>query len=120
MDGYAVSAAQVAPGDRFTVIGESAAGAGFAGRVGAGQCVRIFTGAPLPEGADRVIIQEDVTRQGDVITLARRPRMSAGRQRCHCSKRAPHPLGDASARHYRRLLRQTTLRPGRLGSVTGG
>ncbi|MBU0861065.1 MAG: molybdopterin molybdenumtransferase MoeA, partial [Alphaproteobacteria bacterium] len=46
MDGYAVAAAQAAPGARFTVIGESAAGHRFDGTVAAGQAVRIFTGAP--------------------------------------------------------------------------
>lgn len=69
MDGYAVRAAEVAPGAVFDVIGEAAAGHGFAGSVGPGQAVRIFTGAPVPEGADRVVIQEDVTRDGDRITL---------------------------------------------------
>ncbi|MHA6344117.1 molybdopterin molybdotransferase MoeA [Roseivivax sp. CAU 1761] len=67
MDGYAV--AEAAPGAEFTVIGESAAGHGFAGRVGRGQAVRIFTGAPLPEGAARVVIQEDVSRDGDRIRI---------------------------------------------------
>lgn len=50
------------------MIGESAAGHGFSGAVGCGQAVRIFTGAPVPDGAVRVIIQEDVSRDGDVIT----------------------------------------------------
>lgn len=68
MDGYAVKG-PAQPGARFTVIGESAAGHRFDGPVGPGQAVRIFTGAPLPDGADRVIIQEDVTRDGDTITL---------------------------------------------------
>ncbi|ETA54026.1 molybdopterin molybdotransferase MoeA [Ponticoccus alexandrii] len=67
MDGYAVTDA--AAGDSLTVIGESAAGHGFAGPVGPGQAVRIFTGAPVPEGATRVVIQEDTTRDGDRITL---------------------------------------------------
>lgn len=67
MDGYAV--ARVAQGDVLQVIGESAAGHGFDGTVAVGQAVRIFTGAPVPEGADRVIIQEDVTREGDCITI---------------------------------------------------
>lgn len=67
MDGYAVP--EAAPGQRFTVIGESAAGARFDGPVGAGQAVRIFTGAPVPQGATRIVIQEDVTRDGDSITL---------------------------------------------------
>ncbi|SDX98779.1 molybdopterin molybdotransferase MoeA [Citreimonas salinaria] len=66
MDGYAVVDAK--PGVPLTVIGESAAGRGFADHVGEGQAVRIFTGAPIPTGATRVILQEDVTRQGDRIT----------------------------------------------------
>ncbi|WP_370230032.1 gephyrin-like molybdotransferase Glp [Cognatishimia sp.] len=69
MDGYAVKASEVSAGAQFTVIGEAAAGHGFDGKVSAGQAVRIFTGAPVPEGADRIIIQEDVERTADVITL---------------------------------------------------
>ncbi|SFG19370.1 molybdopterin molybdotransferase [Palleronia marisminoris] len=69
MDGYAVPTDDPAPGDRFDVIGESAAGHGFAGRLSAGQAVRIFTGAPVPEGGARVVIQEDVTRDGEQIVL---------------------------------------------------
>ena len=72
MDGYAVNGVEADPEAMFRVIGESAAGHGFDGRLGAGQCVRIFTGAPMPEGANRVIIQEDVTRKGDLITLGRK------------------------------------------------
>ena len=69
MDGYAVANAEVRPGAVFTVIGESSAGTRFDGTVGAGQAVRIFTGAPVPLGADRVVIQEDVDRDGDRISL---------------------------------------------------
>ncbi len=69
MDGYALRGAEVAAGASFDVIGEAAAGAGFSGTLGAGQAVRIFTGAPVPEGADHVVIQEDVARDGDRITL---------------------------------------------------
>lgn len=69
MDGYAVAGDPVA-GDSFTLIGESGAGHAFAGRVGVGEAVRIFTGAPVPEGATRVVIQEDVARDGNSITLA--------------------------------------------------
>lgn len=68
MDGYAL-AAGVQPGDRFTVIGEAGAGHAFTGTVGPGQAVRIFTGAPVPAGAGHVVIQEDVTRDGDHITV---------------------------------------------------
>jgi len=67
MDGYAV--ADVVAGDVLPVIGEAAAGHGFRSIVTKGQAVRIFTGAPVPEGANRVIIQEDVTRIGDTITV---------------------------------------------------
>ena len=69
MDGYAVQNADAKPGAILTVVGESAAGQAFGGSVAPGQAVRIFTGAPVPEGADRVIIQEDVTREGNAITL---------------------------------------------------
>jgi molybdopterin molybdotransferase len=69
MDGYALASERAKPGAEFTVIGESAAGHRFTSPVSTGQCVRIFTGAPVPEGCDRVIIQEDVTRTGDTIKL---------------------------------------------------
>ena len=68
MDGYAIRA-DFTPGSTLTVIGESAAGRGFAGSVRPGQTVRIFTGAPLPDGADIVVIQEDVTRSSGEITF---------------------------------------------------
>lgn len=73
MDGYAVKSAEVELHAMFKVIGEAAAGHGFEGSVGAGQAVRIFTGAPLPEGADFVVIQEDVERRGDLITISDDP-----------------------------------------------
>lgn len=69
MDGYAIDAKAIKPGQRFAVIGEAAAGHRWQGTVDAGQAVRIFTGAPLPDGTDHVIIQENVTRDGDIITL---------------------------------------------------
>ena len=60
MDGYAVRAADVAQVPvSLKVVGASAAGHGFAGQVGPKEAVRIFTGAPLPQGADTVVIQED-------------------------------------------------------------
>ncbi|MCK0150977.1 molybdopterin molybdotransferase MoeA [Marivita sp. S6314] len=70
MDGYAVRDA--APGLTLTVVGEAAAGHGFDGTVGDGEAVRIFTGAPVPKGATRIVIQEDVTRDGDEVTLGDR------------------------------------------------
>ena len=72
MDGYALRAADTAAAPAsLRVIGESAAGRAFAGAIGAGEAVRIFTGAPLPAGADAIVVQEDVGRDGDRITLAR-------------------------------------------------
>lgn len=73
MDGYAVKAQEVELHTMFKVIGEAAAGHAFEGSVGAGQAVRIFTGAPIPEGAGFVVIQEDVTRKGDLITITDDP-----------------------------------------------
>ena len=69
MDGYAVPDATPAPGQSWAVAGESAAGHSFAGAVSAGQAIRIFTGAPIPDGTARVIIQEDVARDGDIIRV---------------------------------------------------
>lgn len=68
MDGYAVQG-DPAEGDSFEVIGEAGAGHAFAGRVGPGEAVRIFTGAPVPHGATRVVIQEDVEADGRTIRL---------------------------------------------------
>jgi len=60
MDGYALRHSDIGQiGSELTVIGQSAAGHGFSGTVGPGQAVRIFTGAPVPRGADTVLIQED-------------------------------------------------------------
>lgn len=73
MDGYAVNSTEVELHAMFKVIGEAAAGHRFTGRCGAGQAVRIFTGAPMPEGADFVVIQEDVGRSGDLITITSDP-----------------------------------------------
>ncbi|UAB90287.1 molybdopterin molybdotransferase MoeA [Ruegeria sp. SCSIO 43209] len=73
MDGYAVKAAEVELHAMFKVVGEAAAGRRFAGSVGPGQAVRIFTGAPVPDGADFVVIQEDVDRRGDLISITDAP-----------------------------------------------
>lgn len=70
MDGYAVQAADVASAPvTLTLIGEAAAGRGFGGMIAAGQCTRISTGAPIPNGADCVIIQEDTDRDGDTVVV---------------------------------------------------
>lgn len=68
MDGYAIRFADL-PGP-WEVIGESAAGRGFTGTVGPGQATRIFTGAPVPDGADTILVQEEAARDGSLLTLA--------------------------------------------------
>lgn len=67
MDGYAIHFADL-PGP-WRVIGESAPGSPFMGRIGTGEAVRIFTGAAVPVGADTVVMQENIARQGTDITL---------------------------------------------------
>ena len=62
-DGFAVRAVDVATVPAWlSVRGEVKAGEAFAGRLGAGECVEIFTGAPLPDGADAVVMVEDSKR----------------------------------------------------------
>lgn len=67
MDGYAVANSDV-PGP-WQVIGESAAGNPFRGSIRSGQAVRIFTGATLPAGTNSIIIQEDIIRSEDIISI---------------------------------------------------
>ena len=69
MDGYAVVARSAGKGARLAVTGEQPAGPDRRLRVSAGEAVRIFTGAPVPEGADAVVMQEDVTREADEIVI---------------------------------------------------
>ncbi len=71
MDGYALrSADTVKSPTRLKIIGESAAGHAFAGALNAGEALRIFTGAPLPDGADAVLIQEEAQREGDRLIVS--------------------------------------------------
>jgi molybdopterin molybdotransferase len=67
MDGYAVQAQSCSAGATLRIIGEQPAGRDRRLTIKAGEAVRIFTGAPLPEGADAVIMQEDVRREGETI-----------------------------------------------------
>jgi molybdopterin molybdotransferase len=69
MDGYAVNGSDSRSGARLRVIGEQPAGVDRGLVVSGGEAVRIFTGAPMPSGADAVVMQEDVTREGDEILL---------------------------------------------------
>jgi molybdopterin molybdotransferase len=74
MDGYALRAADT-PG-ALRIVGESAAGRAFTRRLGPGEAVRISTGAPIPDGADAVLIQEDASIDGDRLAA---PSVAAGR-----------------------------------------
>src|SRR5207248_3068467 len=68
MDGYAVRGADVAAAPaRLRQVGYVPAGQRHEGRVGPGEAVRLFTGAPIPDGADTVVIQEDTAVEGDII-----------------------------------------------------
>ncbi len=70
MDGYAVRAADVAQVPvKLKVAGAVPAGQAYAGAVKPGEAVRIFTGAPVPEGADCIVIQEDTERQGELVEV---------------------------------------------------
>jgi molybdopterin molybdotransferase len=74
MDGYAVRASDALKGAKLKVTGEAAAGNGHAGPVGPGEAVRIFTGAPVPEGADTVLIQENAARDGETVEVQVSPK----------------------------------------------
>lgn len=70
MDGYAVRLADIANvGARLAVTGQAAAGHPFDGTVGTGEAVRIFTGAPVPPGADTILIQENAEADTDAGTI---------------------------------------------------
>ncbi len=75
MDGYAVAASSVGA-DSMRVAGESKTGV-VPGPLGRGTAMRIFTGAPIPDGADAVIPQEDAVRDGDTVRFAKAPRVGA-------------------------------------------
>ena len=69
MDGYALRAADGGLGARLKVIGAAPAGHPFEGSVGPGEIVRLFTGSVVPAGADSILLQEDATRQDDMVTV---------------------------------------------------
>jgi molybdopterin molybdotransferase len=110
MDGYAIFGTDASSsGDRWDVVGVSAAGRGFSGVVSPGQAVRIFTGAPVPAECGTVVIQENVTREGDVIVAtdataagtnirAAGVDFKAGEVALRCGRRLdPHTLTLAAA-----------------------
>lgn len=73
MDGWAVRRADAAKDAVLTIVGESAAGRGFADQLGPGEAVRIFTGAAVPQGADMVVIQEEAERGEGQVRLTHDP-----------------------------------------------
>jgi molybdopterin molybdotransferase len=75
MDGYAVAAADPAhdAADSFRVVDTIYAGAAPTRAIGRGECARIFTGAPMPDGADTVVAQEDATTSGEGVRFTERP-----------------------------------------------
>ena len=77
MDGYAVRANEATAGARLAVCGEAAAGRAHAGALPSGAALRIFTGAPVPEGADAVLIQEDAEAGAHGITVREPPASGA-------------------------------------------
>lgn len=74
MDGYALRLGDIAGGGKARLVGESAAGRGFDRALGSGETVRIFTGAPVPDGADTILIQENAGNADGFITATEMPR----------------------------------------------
>ena len=105
MDGYAVRAESV-PGP-LPVRGESRAGGPWPEALVPGTAMRIFTGAPLPEGADAVVMQEDVTREGDTARFAEAARVGQ-----HVRARGEDLAAGASL-----LEAHAELGPGELGAL---
>ena len=108
MDGYAVRLDDVRhPHARLSVIGTSPAGHPFEGKVRHGEAVRIFTGGDVPTGADHIVIQEDVTREGDEI-------------RCALTYSAPRHIRPAGQDFHKDDLlvpSDTRLKPGDLSLI---
>jgi molybdopterin molybdotransferase len=134
MDGYAVRAADLAgaasdrPG-RLRVVFEVAAGAAATRALGAGEAARILTGAPIPPGADSVVRQEDVAREGESVLVRVAPRLRENvRERgedVRCGERVLEPgsvIGPAEVGMLASLGRSVVAvrqRP-RVAIVSGG
>ena len=110
MDGYAVRSAELAAhgASELTVAGAGFAGGRFEGRVGARECVRIMTGAVMPEGLDTVVPQEFVEREGDTV------RIPAGVVRAGDNRRL---AGEDLARAAVALAAGRVLRPADIGML---
>ncbi|HEY5718976.1 MAG TPA: gephyrin-like molybdotransferase Glp [Gammaproteobacteria bacterium] len=102
MDGYAVRGAdlELGSGDGLRLVGEAFAGHAFAGTLGRGECVRIMTGAVVPDGADTVIMQEAVSVDGDLVRFP--PGVHPGDNVRHAGEDLP--AGEVALRAGTRLL----------------
>ena len=98
MDGYALHAADGQAGVRVAVVGHAPAGRPFPGQVGRGEAVRLFTGSVVPEGADCVLPQEDVDRDGDWINVREAARAGRHIRRAGQDFRQGAPLLPAGTR----------------------
>lgn len=98
MDGWAVRTADVRRGARLAIVGESAAGHDPGITIQPDQATRIFTGAALPPGADRVVIQEEAARDGDTVVLAAVPDAPAWVRPRGCDFKAGAILLEAGTR----------------------
>lgn len=109
IDGYAcraedtLGASPEAP-VRLRVIGEAPAGRPFPGEVGRGEAVAVYTGAPIPKGADAVVRVEDTRREGEYVLLF-----------APASPKDIRPKGDDLKKGEVYLKRGDLLTPGRLG-----
>jgi molybdopterin molybdotransferase len=105
MDGYAVQIASLGEGtSRLPLLGESRAGSA-AFTLAPGSTSRIFTGAPIPDGADAVVMQENIERDGETVVFRERPRAGANIRR----------RGEDLARGATAILAGTRLRPTHVG-----
>lgn len=103
MDGYAVVSNDVkfASAENpvsLNVIGEIPAGQNFEGRIVIGQCARIFTGSPVPEGADAVVMQEDTKREGENVRILDSARPFENIRLCGEDVKTGQPLARAGQR----------------------
>ncbi|MCZ7676894.1 MAG: molybdopterin molybdotransferase MoeA [Roseovarius sp.] len=131
MDGYAVATGALTGEGPWTlaVAGRIPAGQAAAAPVGGLRAARIFTGAPIPEGADAVVMQEDVRREGERVTLTRKPSpglnirragsdMAAGETVLKAGRRlGPREIAACAAAGQGRVVVHRCLRVGLL--VTG-
>jgi molybdopterin molybdotransferase len=100
MDGYAVRAEDVtAVPARLALVGEAPAGGSYDKVLNAGEAVRIFTGAPLPKGADAIVIQEDTERYGDYVIAREKAKLGAHIRRAGLDFKE----GDVGLKEGRRL-----------------